>query len=146
MSTTSWRRPEADAVVHLGVGRRGQGLDPRTYGDNVRGTYNLFQACADMGIKRIVSASSAQVYGFASAARLRAGGRGPSAAPGEQLRLSKMAGEQAADYFVHNFGLTILSFRFMGVRPVPRLAPEIEQMARDPAWGSWLLWSAHRCA
>lgn len=147
-------RAEADAVIHMGAwANAGIVPDPRTYGENVQGTFNLFQACADLGIRRIVSASSAQVYGFAGAP--------PSYAPVDEdhpLRpinsyaLSKMAGEQAADYFVHNFGLTVLSFRFMGVRPVPRLAPEIEAMRRDPAGGSWLLWTrtdardaAHAC-
>ena len=136
-------RAEADAVVHLGAwADAGKVPDPLTYGDNVRGTYNLFQACADLGIKRIVSASSAQVYGFAGAPPVYAPvDEDHPLRPVNSYALSKMAGEQAADYFVHNFGLTILSFRFMGVRPVPRLAPEVEQMARDPAWGNWLLWT-----
>ena len=57
---------EAEAVVHLGAwANAGIVPDTRTYGDNVRGTFNVFQACVDLGIQRVVSASSAQVYGFA---------------------------------------------------------------------------------
>ncbi len=136
-------RAEAEAVVHLGAwADAGKVPDPRTYGENVQGTFNLFQACADMGIKRVVSASSAQVYGFAGAPPVYAPvDEDHPLRPVNSYALSKMAGEQAADYFVQNFGLTILSFRFMGVRPVPRLASEIERMAQDPAWGSWLLWT-----
>ncbi|OUC08499.1 hypothetical protein RY27_08600, partial [Litorilinea aerophila] len=112
-------RAKAEAVVHLGAwANAGMVPDARTYGDNVRGTYHVFQACADLGIRRIVAASSAQVYGFAAAP--------PHYVPVDEehpLRpvnsyaLSKVVGEQVADYFVANFGLTILSFRFMGVRP-----------------------------
>jgi nucleoside-diphosphate-sugar epimerase len=136
-------RAKADAVIHMGAwSNAGVVPDPRTYGDNVCGTFNLFQACADMGIKRIVSASSAQVYGFAGAPPLYAPvDEEHPLRPVNSYALSKMAGEQAADYFVQNFGLTILSFRIMGVRPVEQIAPEIEAMRRDPASGSWLLWT-----
>jgi nucleoside-diphosphate-sugar epimerase len=136
-------RAEANAVIHMGAwSNAGVVPDPRTYGDNVQGTFNLFQACADMGIKRIVSASSAQVYGFAGAPPLYAPvDEDHPLRPVNSYALSKMAGEQAADYFVQNFGLTILSFRIMGVRPVERIGPEIAAMAQDPASGSWLLWT-----
>ena len=56
---------EVEAVVHLGAwANAGIVPDTRTYGDNVQGTFNLFQACADLGISVWFSAS-AQVYGFA---------------------------------------------------------------------------------
>ena len=38
--------------------------DAKTYVDNTSGTFNLFQVCADLGIPGVISASSAQVYGF----------------------------------------------------------------------------------
>jgi len=136
-------RTGAEAVVHLGAwANAGVAPDPRTYGENTTGTFNLFQACADLGIRRIVSASSAQVYGFAGAP--------PHYTPVDEdhpvhpvncYALSKVAGEQAADYFVHNYGLEILSFRFMGVRPPHKIGGEIEAMAEDPASGAWLLWT-----
>jgi len=134
---------QADAVIHLGAWpNAGIVPDTRTYGENVRGAFNLFQACADLGVLRVVSASTNQIYGFAGAP--------PVYAPVDEehpLRpincyaLSKMAGEQAADYFIANYGMTILSFRFMGVRTPQQIGPEIEQMAQDPANGSWLLWT-----
>jgi nucleoside-diphosphate-sugar epimerase len=134
---------KSQAVVHLGAwANAGIVPDTRTYGDNVRGAYNVFQACADLGIQRIVYASSAQVYGFAQAA--------PDYAPVDEdhpLRpcnsyaLAKVAAEQAADYFVKQFGLNILSFRFMGVRTPAEIAPEISAMTSNPASGAWLLWT-----
>jgi len=131
------------AVVHMGAwADAGQVPDTRTYGDNVRGTFNLFQAAADLGIRRIVSASSAQVYGFAGAP--------PVYVPADEdhpLRplncyaLSKMAGEQAAAYFAAQRGLEILSFRIMGARPPAEMEANIERVARDPGRGRGLLWT-----
>ncbi len=108
----------------------------------MQGTFNLFQACADLGIQRIVSASSAQVYGFAGAPPLYAPvDEDHPARPVNCYALSKSAGEQAAEYFVQRYGMTILSFRFMGVRTPSEIAPQIEALASNPASGSWLLWT-----
>lgn len=136
-------RHKTEAVVHLGAwADAGKVADPRTYSENVSGTYNLFQACADLGIRKVLSASTNQIYGFAGAP--------PAYAPVDEAHplrpvncyaLSKMAGEQAADYFVANFHMTIYSFRFMGVRPPQQIPSEIEQMAANPASGGWLLWT-----
>lgn len=133
----------AKAVIHLGAwASAGIVPDIRTYGDNVRGTFNLFQACADMGIKRVISASSAQVYGFAKSP--------PQYVPVDETHplrpancyaLSKIAGEQAADYFVNCFGMTILSFRFMGIRTPNELNLNIEQVVENPSRGAGLLWT-----
>lgn len=136
-------RSRTDAVVHMGAwADAGKVPDPRTYGENVVGTFNLFQACADLGIQRIVSASSAQVYGFAGAPPLYAPvDEEHPLRPVNAYALSKVVGEQAADYFVQNFGLTILSFRFMGVRAPGRIAAEIDAMSQNPSSGAWLLWT-----
>ena len=133
----------AEAVVHLGAwANAGVVPDTRTYGDNVQGTFNLFQACADLGIQRVVSASSAQVYGFAK--------EPPTYVPVDEAHplrpascyaLSKVVGEQAADYFIKRFGITILSFRFMGIRTPTQLDAELSQLAQDPGGGTSLLWT-----
>ena len=107
----------AEAVVHLGAwANAGVVPDTRTYGDNVQGTFNLFQACADLGIQRVVSASSAQVYGFAKAPPVYVPvDEAHPLRPANCYALSKVVGEQAADYFVKRFGMTVLSFRLMGI-------------------------------
>ena len=136
-------RSKPDAVIHMGAwADAGKVADTRTYRDNVSATFNIFQVCADLGIRRIVSASSNQVYGFAGAP--------PVYVPVDEhhpLRpvncyaLSKAAGEQAASYFVKNFELTILSLRILGTRSPNMLAGEIEAMAEDPGSGLRLLWT-----
>ncbi len=61
--------------------------------------------------------------------------------PASAYALSKMAGEQAADYFVGHWGLEILSFRFMGVRTPPQLDSEIEHLIQPPDHHIRLLWT-----
>jgi nucleoside-diphosphate-sugar epimerase len=137
----AWAAP--DAVIHLGAWpNSGMAPEARTYGDNVRGTYNLFHACADLGVKRVVSASTNQIYGFAATPpRYAPVDEAHPLRPVNAYALSKIAGEQAADFFVRNHGMTILSFRFMGVRAPHQMAGEIEAMQADPASGAWLLWT-----
>ena len=134
---------EAEAVVHLGAwANAGIVPDTRTYGDNVQGTFNLFQACADLRIQRVVSASSSQVYGFAKEAPVYVPvDEAHPLRPANCYALSKVVGEQTADYFVERFGMTILSFRLMGIRTPTQLDAEIDELARDPSKGTSLLWT-----
>ena len=134
---------KAEAVVHLGAwANAGVVPDTRTYGDNVQGTFNLFQACADLGIQRVVSASSAQVYGFAKAPPVYVPvNETHPLRPANCYALSKVVGEQTADYFVKRFGMTILSFRLMGIRTPAQLDAEIDELAQDPSKGTSLLWT-----
>ena len=134
---------EAEAVVHLGAwANAGVVPDTRTYGDNVQGTFNIFQACADLGIQRVVSASSAQVYGFAKEPPVYVPvDEAHPLRPANCYALSKVVGEQAADYFVKRFGITILSFRLMGIRTPAQLDAEIDELAQDPSKGTSLLWT-----
>ena len=134
---------KAEAVIHLAAWPDpGLVPDTKTYGDNVTGTFNLFQACADLGIQRVVSASSAQVYGLAKfpPAYLPLDEDHPLR-PLNCYALGKIASEQAADYFSSNFDLNIYSFRFMGVRLPERLSQEIDQMVEDPKSGIISLWT-----
>ena len=137
----AWSR--AEAVVHLGAwANAGMVPDVRTYGDNVEGTFNVLQACADTGVQRVVSASSAQVYGLAQAPpRYVSLDEAHPLRPGNSYALSKIAGEQAADYFSVNREMTVVSFRFMGVRTPDELNGEIDRMVRGPASGTGLLWT-----
>ncbi len=133
----------AEAVVHMGAwSSAGQAPDPRTYGDNVQATFNVLQACADMGVRRIVSASSNQVYGLAGAPPLYVPvDENHPLRPVNCYALSKMAGEQAAAYFVARYGLEIASFRILGTRTPAELPAEIERVAADPAAGAGVLWT-----
>ncbi len=136
-------RAQAEAVVHMGAwANPGVVVDTRTFGDNMQGVFNLFQACAELGIKRVVSASSAQVYGFAGAPPVfvRVDESHPLR-PINCYALSKVAGEQTADYFVKNYGMSIVSFRFMGIRTPAELNQELDHLIAHPETGGPLLWT-----
>ena len=133
----------AEAVVHMGAwANAGLVPDTRTYADNTQGTFNVFQACADLGIQRVVSASSAQVYGLAAKPPLYLPlDEQHPCRPVNCYAFSKVAGEQAAEYFAARYGLEILTFRFMGVRRPSELGPDIERLTADPDRGGSLLWT-----
>jgi nucleoside-diphosphate-sugar epimerase len=142
---------QAEAVIHMGAWPvPGRVPDTRTYGENVQGTFNILRASVDLGVRRVIVASSNQVYGFYDAPPVYLPvDEAHPLRPGNSYALSKAAGEQAADYFVAKYGLSVLSFRLMGVRTPAELPGEIERMQQDPASGGWLLWTrtdARDCA
>ncbi|WMT85927.1 NAD(P)-dependent oxidoreductase [Pelagibacterium sp. 26DY04] len=138
--TLAYARPEA--VVHMAAwSDPGIVPDARTYADNVAGHFNVLDASNALGVGRVILASSAQVYGFAA--------HDPQFAPVTEdhpLRpqnsyaLSKIAGEDAADYFARR-GLNVLTFRIMGVRAPQDLDAEIERALDDPQRDRFLLWT-----
>jgi len=136
-------RAQAAAVIHLGAWSGDHIVPPmRTYGDNVQGTFNVFQACADLGIRRVVSASTHHVYGVIKAPPHYVPiDEAHPLRPATAYALSKLACEQAADYFVAQWGLEILSFRFLGVRAPSELEPAIERIARNPGHEIHRLWT-----
>jgi nucleoside-diphosphate-sugar epimerase len=138
-------RSQAEAVVHLGAWSGNSRVpDSRTFGDNVRGTFNVFQACADLGVRRVVFASSNHVYGVIKAPPVYVPiDEAHPLRPAHAYALSKVVGERTADYFVAQRDLEILSFRFMGVRSPSELGAEIERIVRDPGRARHLLWT--RC-
>jgi nucleoside-diphosphate-sugar epimerase len=134
----------AEALVHMAAwSDPGFVADSRTFGDNVRATFNLLDVCARTGIDRAIIASSAQVYGFAE--------HGPVYAPVDEdhpLRplnsyaLSKICGEQAAAYFAARHAMRVATFRIMGARAPGDLDEEIATLrTASPGVGRFLLWN-----
>lgn len=134
---------EAEAVVHMGAwADAGKVPDSRTYGENVQGTFNLLHACASLGVRRVISASSGQVYGFQKLPPVYAPvDENHPLRPVNSYALSKAAGEQMADYFVANHSLTILSFRLNGIRTPQELPDQMERINADPSYAVGQLWT-----
>ena len=132
----------ADAVVHMAAwSNAGLVPDAKTYCDNASSTFNVFQACKDLGIKRVVSASSAQVYGFRKYAPPYV--RTDETCPLHPLNCyaaSKVAGEQAAEYFSRNHNMCILSFRIMGVRTPAQIDQDMDRLAEEPIERNHRFW------
>lgn len=104
----------ADGVIHLAALWLLQCHDfPRTAFDvNVRGTFNVMEACVKKGVKRLVYSSSASVYGDAV--------RDPMDEdhPFNNKNFygaTKICGEAMLRAFHHRYGLNYVGLRYMNV-------------------------------
>ena len=131
----------AEAVVHLGAWS-GTVPDTEVYAANTAGAFNVLRACADLGIRRVVTASSAQVYGFKANPPVYVPvDEDHPLRPQNSYALAKIASEEAAEYFCRRHGLEAVTFRFMGIRRPEEVPPQIEILRADPASGVGLLWT-----
>jgi nucleoside-diphosphate-sugar epimerase len=133
-----------DAVLHLaGIPAPGLADDHRTFEVNVRSTYNVFSACARLGIRRVVWASSETILGLPF-------DRPPDFAPIDESHpdrpewsyaLAKQLGETMADQFVRwHAELAIVSLRFSNVFE-PADYGNLARLQARPEWRKWNLWS-----
>ncbi len=104
----------ADGVFHFAALWLLQCHDyPRTAFDvNVRGTFNVMEACVAKGIKRLVSSSSASVYGDAVREPM------DEEHPYNNKNFygaTKIAGEALLRSFHHRYGLDYVGLRYMNV-------------------------------
>lgn len=107
----------ADAVVHIAAIPRPRGYTSQVvFQNNVISTYNVFEAAAGLGIKKVVVASSESVYGLAYA--------GPFYVPMDEdhplspidsYALSKILNEKSAEMFNRKTGMQIVSMRIGNV-------------------------------
>jgi len=109
-------------IIHLGAYQAPDlAPDSETLSNNVSATYNVLSAAADMGVKKVVIASSTAAFGFIYATKLWAPDYLPldenhPSKPQDSYGLSKVLGEQIADSIVAlHKDMTISSLRFPGV-------------------------------
>jgi nucleoside-diphosphate-sugar epimerase len=113
---------DAFGVVHLGAYQAPDlAPDSETFSNNVTSTYNVLRAAADLGVEKVVIASSTAAFGFIYAKSLWPPEYLPldehhPSKPQDPYGLSKVVSEQIADSFasVHK-GMTISSLRLPGV-------------------------------
>ena len=111
----------ADAVIHLAAIPDSRMFPtPRVFTTNMSSTWNVFEACRVLGIKRVVSASTIQVMATVHRRNPTRYGYFPvdeqvPPDPQNDYSLSKFLGEHMADMFAKHYGLTITSLRFMAV-------------------------------
>jgi nucleoside-diphosphate-sugar epimerase len=111
----------ADGIVHLGAYQApGIAPDSETFSNNVTAVYNLLHAAAEIGVRRVVLASSTAAFGFLYAPKpflpdyLPLDEKHPCK-PQDPYGLSKVVGETIADSFVSFHEISIASLRFPGV-------------------------------
>jgi UDP-glucose 4-epimerase len=105
---------DADGVFHFAALWLLQCHDyPRSAFDvNVRGTFNVMEACVKMGVNRLVSSSSASVYGDAVTEPM------DEDHPYNNKNFygaTKIAGEAMMRAFHHRYGLDYVGLRYMNV-------------------------------
>jgi len=113
---------DAFGIVHLGAYQAPNlAPDAETLSNNVSSTYNVVRAAADMGVNKVVLASSTAAFGFIYAKKLWAPDYLPldedhPSRPQDSYGLSKVLGERIADSIVAvHREMTVSSVRFPGV-------------------------------
>jgi nucleoside-diphosphate-sugar epimerase len=110
-----------DAVVHFAaVPRIMLKPDNETFRVNVMGTYNVIEAAAKLGIKKIIIASSETTYGVCFAEGLRDFHQFPleedyDVDPMDSYGLSKVVNEKTARTFAERFGIDVYALRIGNV-------------------------------
>lgn len=103
-----------DEVIHLAaVSINKSEADPFESVDiNVVGANNVFAAAADLGVRRVVFASSASVYGDPETLPMKEDG---PVSPLTPYCIAKLAGEHLLDYFSRRSDLSWIGLRFFNV-------------------------------
>ena len=109
-------------VIHLGAYQAPNLVsDSETFTNNVAATYNVLKAAADLGVKKVVIASSTAAFGFIYAKIPWSPDYLPidethSSKPQDPYGLSKLVGEQSADSIVTvHKEMTVINLRFPGI-------------------------------
>tara|TARA_A100001037_G_scaffold296901_1_gene318073 strand:+ start:6273 stop:7214 length:942 start_codon:yes stop_codon:yes gene_type:complete len=144
------RRMESgpDAVIHMAAGLPGKQTNAYTFHTNMLAKYNVFEACARVGIKRVVWASSETILGqpFEQGT--------PPYAPLDEIplarsevffsgyALSKILGEVMARQYVQWYpDMTFVGLRIGNVRDAEAGDyEEHRQWQADPMIRRWNLW------
>ena len=133
----------AEAVVHLAaIPAPGIRPEQETFRNNILSTYNVFSAAADLGLKKVVWASSETVLGLPFEKEV------PDYAPIDEHQtpypessyaLSKLLGEQMAAQFNRRFGLPFAGLRISNIMEPDEYA-KFPAFWDDPTLRKWNLW------
>ena len=133
----------ADAVVHLAAMPAPEMRpEQETFRNNILSTYNVFSAAADLGLQKVVWASSETVLGLPFEKEL------PDYAPIDEQQtpypessyaLSKLLGEQMAAQFNRRFGLPFAGLRISNIMEPDEYA-KFPTFWDDPTLRKWNLW------
>jgi len=107
--------PNADVVFHLAALPR---VEPsiknpiRFHETNVDGTLNIFWACKEFGVKKVVYSSSSSVYGDAKELPIT---EKTAVQPMSPYALQKLCGDQYAELFCSLYEMNIACLRYFNV-------------------------------
>jgi nucleoside-diphosphate-sugar epimerase len=128
----------ADAVIHLAA-INAQRVFPasKTFNTNTSITWNVFEACARLGVPRVVAASSVQVNRSVTLRNPITYSYFPldeqhPADPQDDYSMGKYVGEVLGDMFSKHYGLTVVSIRPPWVATPDEVAGLPAGEAEDP--------------
>lgn len=133
----------ADAVVHLAnIPAPGLFAAGRTFAENTVMNYNVFSAAKDLGLKRVVWASSETTLGlpFDTTLRYAPVDEAHYPVPESSYALSKVASEAIAEQFARWSGIPFVSLRFSNILGEREYRTFPESCWRDPHARKWNLW------
>jgi nucleoside-diphosphate-sugar epimerase len=137
---------DADAVIHLAaIPRPTYFTSEVVFRTNIMSTFNVFQASASLGIKKIVYASSISVLGipfykrFFEPEYLPIDEQHPNL-PQDPYALSKYLGEEIAKSFVRSDELDVVSLRIAWIQTPGSFKEQLMPMWEDPGAGASNLW------
>ena len=105
-----------DGIIHFG-GFSVEGPWPTILSANIEGTYNLFEAATQAGVKRIIFASSNHAMGFYR--RDETIGDDVTPKPDSRYGVSKVFGEALGSLYAEKYGAEVLSIRIGNVADKP---------------------------
>jgi UDP-glucose 4-epimerase len=137
----------AEAIIHLAAIPAPRGWPPEVvYATNVLSTFNVFEAAATLGIRRVVSASSVSALGFPWQHRWSEPLYLPideahPLLPQDCYGLSKVQGEETAAAYCRRGAGSAASLRFSTILSQDALAQYVAGVHAEPQRHAHLLWS-----
>lgn len=133
----------ADAVVHLAaIPDHDLFEEPKLFMSNIASTYNVFEVARNLGIKRVVWASSIQVnrtvvmqhetrYHYLPIDEAH------PVDPQNDYALSKHVGEVMAETYAKTYGLSVISLRFTAITHPDNMKDWPWPQAKAPHWAMY---------
>jgi NAD+ dependent glucose-6-phosphate dehydrogenase len=122
----------ADAVVHL-AGERETSADwDRLAGPNIAGTYNVFEACRERSVSKVVFASSNHVTGGYELSDQQGLNGSEPVRPDSLYGVTKAFGEALGRFMSDAYGTSVICLRIGWVLPEPLDVPEATWMWLSP--------------
>jgi nucleoside-diphosphate-sugar epimerase len=137
----------SEAVIHLAaIPRPVFHTGDAVFRTNVMTMFNVLEAAANLGIRRVVYASSISVLGFPFFYRAFSPSYVPidedhPKLPQDPYALSKYLGEEMAAAFVRRSGMTVVSLRLAWIHTPESFKQQLIPLWDDPAGGASNLWS-----
>lgn len=136
----------ADAIIHMGaIPRPGSVTSSQLFEINTVGTFNVFEAAANLGIDRVIQGSSMSVLGYPFFYHRFAPESIPvdethPTQPQDPYALSKLVGEEIAKAFVRRTKMVAISLRMAWIHTPESFADQVAPLQDDPAAGASHLW------